>query len=410
MTTSISALRYVVALPVAVVLAATPAPAQDAPPPDLLRAIVRKLEVRPAPTDIVFRPQSPAAADAVCGMQPFDMVLRRSEKPVRTYSVLLDRQSDGAAPRPRQMLALLTRVTVDADGSPRAYHPEDPEGAGVCRRVGTAPGRETLSGVCALDQFASGQTHIFRNADKLGKQELIREWKDMWPLIRDRKLKSFDLEALAPTENVPKGYYLFHWAERKLTAFFKKYIIPASRDGYPCQHGPDSPYTGYFVAATTLNHNAPARADGCAPARYIDAETVPFFVLPKGGFGDIGIGDVMVARLKHGGADRLVYGIVADAGPPHQLGEGSVALNAELLGKYGQTVMNMRDVWALDIAGPTVAVLVLGGTRHLLKGDYSRTNVIAVARREFARWNGDDDSLRRLDACMAQAKVNPGKH
>ncbi len=384
--------------------------AQGAPPPDLLKAILRKLEVRPAPTAIVFKPRAlDAKAGDVCRMQPFDMLLTRSGRPVRSYSVLLDRQQNGSAPKPRQILALLTRVTVDADGSPRAYHPDDPEGAGTCRRGRDANGREKLDGVCALDQFASGQTHIFRGADKLGRKELVREWKDLWPLIRERKLKSFDLETLAGP-NVPKGYYLFYWRERNLTAFFKKYIVPSDNDGYPCVHGPESPYAGYFVAATTLNHDAPARADGCAPARYIDAETVPFFVLPKGGFGNIGIGDVMIARLKHNGADRLVYGIVADAGPPHQLGEGSVALNAALLGKTGQTVMNMRDVWALDIDGPAVAVLVLGGTKQLLKGDYSRNNVEAVARGAFARWSGDrQDPLRRLDACMAQAKVNPRK-
>lgn len=394
----------------AFLLFAWPAPAQDAqgaPPPDLLKAILRKLEARPAPTAVVFRPPAAGSkSDDVCRMQPFDMVLTRSEKPVRTYSVLLDRQQNGSTPKARQMLALITRVTVDADGSPRAYHPDDPEGAGTCRQMRDTNGGPKLQGVCALDQFASGQMHIFRGADKLGKKELVREWKDLWPLIRERKLKSFDLETLAG-QGAPKGYYLFHWSAQNLTALFKKYIVPSDNNGYPCVHGPESPYAGYFVAATTLNHNAPARADGCAPARYIDAETVPFFVLPKGGFGKIGIGDVMVARLRHNGADRLVYGIVADAGPPHQLGEGSVALNAALLGKSGQTVMNMRDVWALDISGPPVAVLLLGGTKHLLKGDYSRRNVEAVARGEFARWSGDPkDPLRRLDACIAQAKVN----
>ncbi|MBI4273547.1 MAG: hypothetical protein HY659_02445 [Rhizobiales bacterium] len=402
--------RFLSAALLASILCAGPAQAQDAPPLDLLKAILRKLEGRPVPTGILFRPAAAAQTDDVCRMQPFDMVLTRSDNPVRSYSVLLDRQQHGAAPAPRQMLAMLTRVTVDADGSPRAYHPEDPEGAGTCQRLRGPDGSEILQGVCALDQFASGQTHLFRGADKLGKQELLREWKDLWPLIRDRKLKSFDLETLAGP-GVPKGYYLFHWRERNLTAFFKSYIIPKSKDGYPCVHGPESPFAGYFVAATTLNHNAPVRADGCAPARYIDAEKIPFFVLPKGGFGQVGIGDVMIARLKHNGADRVVYGLVADAGPPHQLGEGSVALNAALLGKDGAPVLNMRDTWALDISGPAVAVLVLGGTKHLLKGDYSRRNVEAVAKSEFARWNADQGNpLRRLDACMAQAKVNAKKH
>jgi hypothetical protein len=166
----------------------------------------------------------------------------------------------------------------------------------------------------------------------------------------------------------------------------------------------ESRHPGYFVAATSLNGNAPARADGCSPARYIDAEQIPFLVLPKGGFGGVGIGDVMVARMKRDGVERTIYGIVADAGPAHQLGEGSAALNAALLGRT-RPLINMRDSWALDIEGSAVTTLVLGGTRDKFRGDYSRKNVEAVAKAEFTRWGGADP-LARLDACVARAKVN----
>jgi hypothetical protein len=113
----------------------------------------------------------------------------------------------------------------------------------------------------------------------------------------------------------------------------------------------------------------------------------------------------MVARMKHGGVDRTVYGIVADAGPAGKFGEGSVALNAALLGKADAPVMNMKETWTLDIEGPQVTVLVLGGTRDLLKGDYSRKNIEAVSRAEFAKW-GRRDPMRQLDACVSRAKVN----
>jgi hypothetical protein len=371
--------------------------AQDAPPPDVLNSIAHKLEGgKPVPTAIVFRPAGVQAADKACPLKPFDMVLTRNDRPVRTYSVMLD------AAAPRQILAVITRVAVDADGSPRAYHPEDPEGTGTCTRVTGRDGKIHPQGICALDKFSSGRTALFRGDERLAKDSLIREWKDIWPLVRDRRLKPVDLRALVP--DAPQGYYFFHWRARNLTAFFKRTIIPQSNDGYPCRHGAESPFAGYFVAATTLNHNAPARSDGCAPARSIDAEQVPFFVLPKGGFGGVGIGDVMIARMKRNGVERTVYGVVADAGPAGQFGEGSVALNAALLGKEAP-VMSMRETWALDIEGSPVTVLVLGGTRGLLKGDYSRRNVEAVSRAEFARWGGRDP-LRQLDACTAGAKVN----
>jgi hypothetical protein len=372
--------------------------AQDAPAPDILNSIARKLEGgKPAPTAIIFKPAGAPETGGVCPLQPYDMVLTRSERPVRTYSVMAD------AAAPKHFLAVITRVAVDADGSPRAYHPEDPEGTGTCTRVLGRDGKTHPQGICALDKFSSGRTALFRGDERLTKDNLVRDWKGIWPLIRDRKLKPVDLRSRVP--DAPDGYYFFHSRPDNLTAFFKRTIIPQSRDGYPCRHGPESPFAGYFVAATTLNHNVPARPDACAPARYIDAEQIPFFVLPKGGFGGVGIGDVMVARMKHGGVDRTVYGIVADAGPAGKFGEGSVALNAALLGKADAPVMNMKETWALDIEGPQVTVLVLGGTRDLLKGDYSRKNIEAVSRAEFAKW-GRRDPMRQLDACVSRAKVN----
>jgi hypothetical protein len=60
--------------------------------------------------------------------------------------------------------------------------------------------------------------------------------------------------------------------------------------GYPCVHDAESGDPGYFIGATALHHEAQVRSDGCSPLSYIDADTVPFFVLPKGGFGMINVG------------------------------------------------------------------------------------------------------------------------
>lgn len=373
--------------------------AQDAPPPDVLRAIVPKLERKPVPTAIVFNPSAASSRPGPsCPLKAFDMALTREGKPERTYSVMVD----GA--QPTQILANLTRIEVDVDGSPRAYHPDDPDGAGTCKRVTGPDGKEHLQGICALDRFSSGRMAVFRGAERLSADNMIREWKNIWPLIRERKLKPVDLRAMYGAD-APDGYYFFHSRAHNLTAFFKRFIVPQTRDGYPCVHAAGTPFAGYFIAATTLNHDAPARADACAPARYIDAEQVPFFVLPKGGFGGVGIGDVMIARTTRGGVERVVYGIVADAGPPLKFGEGSIALNAALLGKSGAGVMNMKQSWDFDIAGAPVTVLVLGGTRGLLKGDYSRRNIEAVARAEFGRWGGPDP-MRQFNACASAAAVN----
>jgi hypothetical protein len=164
-------------------------------------------------------------------------------------------------------------------------------------------------------------------------------------------------------------------------------------------HDKASPYPGYFLSATTLvDETAPTRDDGCRPGHYMDSEKIPFIVLPRGGFGKVGIGDVAIVRMEADGRSRLVYAIVGDGGPAHRIGEGSIALNQLLLSKSGPA-MNTRDVYAIDVSGRAVSMLVLGGTKALFNGDYSPQNIQAVAAARFRQWSGGD-STARLDACV----------
>ena len=88
----------------------------------------------------------------------------------RNYAVLLDRQPDKGAIRPKQLLVLTRVVHVDADGSPRAYHPEDLAGKSVSHFELKDSGY-VARGVCALDQFASGGINLFAGALKLAGSE-----------------------------------------------------------------------------------------------------------------------------------------------------------------------------------------------------------------------------------------------
>ncbi|MFL6262904.1 MAG: glycoside hydrolase family 75 protein [Thermoanaerobaculia bacterium] len=61
----------------------------------------------------------------------------------------------------------------------------------------------------------------------------------------------------------------------------------------------------------------------------VDADTVPFFVLPLGGFRrqfGIELGDI--AAVLH--RDQVEFAVFADMGPPQGLGEGSIALHRSL--------------------------------------------------------------------------------
>jgi Fungal chitosanase of glycosyl hydrolase group 75 len=371
------------------------------PPRDVLNAIVSQITSKPVPTAITFDKGS-GATDNVCRLHHARMNLTRNGSTVRQFSVLVDHSEGREAPR--VFFVTLSRVAVDADGSGRGYHPEDPLGKGVCERVTGPDGKPGLSGICALDQFSSGGAYVFSGTQKLSKDAFVSNWLSMWPKIRDRSLKPVVLADVVP--DVPKEFYFFHWRERGLTAFFKDNIIPKDKEGYPCRYqAADGPRDGYFISSTTLEASTRPRADGCAPNRYLDAEVVPFVVLPKGGFGDVRIGDIAIVSFK----DRIVYAVVGDAGPATKLGEGSIGLNARLLGKFGEPFLNMKATWTLDIESGPVSILVLGNTRDALDGNYSPHNIEHVARRELAHWNGGGEPLARFEACRAMAPVNSRK-
>lgn len=399
---------------------ATPAYAQDAPPPDILNSIIGDLGRRVPSPPPVFDKAAALVPDAACRLQPFDMTLMKGTSRQRRYAVLAD---DAA---PKQMLVRISRLSVDADGSERAYHPHDPSGRGVCTRKKGPNGRERLAGICALDGFSSGGLRLYRETKQIPLMTKVngantlnpdfdREWKNVWPQIRDRKLKAFTLEALTGRNDLPPFYYLFYDKARRATFLMKNNIIPTDRAGYPCLRGAESRYPGYFVAATTLQRSGvKERADGCTPLSFIDAEAIPFFVLPHSRTGGIGVGDIVIGHLKTPRGERLVYGFAAETGPPGQFGEASYAFARMLRDDVPESPANVIDVYRADIGpswlrkrGASLSILLLGGTKALLRGDYSKGNVERVARDEFVKWSGGANT-RRLDACAASAKENGG--
>jgi hypothetical protein len=414
-------MKHACAISIAVLIGlALPARAQDAPPPDILNRIIDSLGKPEPRVPPVFEQAGTGAPDPVCGLQSFGMTLAKGTSRQRRYVVLADEVA------PKQMLVRISRLSVDADGSERAYHPEDPFGRGICTREKGPGGQDKLAGICALDAFSSSGLRLYLDAkqiqlmtkaddENIHNPDFNREWKVVWPQIRDRQLKAFTLESLT-TRSVPPFYYLFYDKARKTTALLKNNIIPTDQAGYPCLRGAESRYPGYFVAATTLQTNgAKARGDGCTPLSFIDAEVVPFFVLPHAATGRIGIGDIVIGHLKTTQGERLVYGFAADIGPAGQFGEASYAFARRLRADIPETPMNVIDVYKADI-GPSwlrtnnasLSVLALGGTKALLRGDYSKPNIERVGREQFAKWNGDAGApTRRLNACVAQAEDNP---
>jgi len=332
----------------------------------------------------------------------------------KSFPVLIDDR--GGALGIRRMFARLSRISVDADGAGRAYHADDPFGD-----CGPAP-EQPLRRICALDNFSDAGMRLFLGATRLKRPDpkdqtsdapaFLPNWRDLWPLIRDQKLTPLPLTAIATPEG-PRDFNLIHWPERNLTFAFNTRIVPATRKGFPCRYGPDSEYSGYFISATTFKKVSRARPDGCRPGRYLDSEKIPFFVVPTGQFGGIELGDIAIGFLKTGDALHIAYGIAGDTGPYDHFGEGSIAFNKALLGEQKVTE-NARDVDSLDIdlaeprrsvlAGASLAVLVLGGTKRLLGGDYSENNIRRVGRIQFKRWSAAGAGNDRLGACLDAAQ------
>ncbi len=394
----------------------SPSLAQDLPSSGVVIAIRAEIGV-PSPVTAAFSRLPNGMTNAQCRMHKSTVTLSRNGVP-RTFQVLLDPQPGNSSARPKEMLTVLTRLQVDLDGSGRAYNPDAPYGR--CNPSRTA---------CALDRLANGGIRVFSGANLTETPEpdsslssgaigLEPIWQQMWPLIRDAQIPPIPLTSLYP--EAPEKYYVFHSTPKNATVVFNRNIIPSDARGYPCRHGDNTDHPGYFVAATTLTRDGPVPDQNrCKSSLYLDAEQIPFFVIPQGDFGSVNVGDVVVGHFKTGARERLAYGIVGDTGPHNKMGEGSLFFNRVLFDVFNTPMREEIETWQADQSVKdwnadhpndrgTISILVLGNTRQYLNNDFSRDNIQAVAAARFALWNQDSQHPRaRLNACVSQAAQNP---
>jgi hypothetical protein len=95
--------------------------------------------------------------------------------------------------------------------------------------------------------------------------------------------------------------------------------------GNPVIQSDSDPAPGFYISTTSLEDPTKDRTD---PRRYVDAESINFFVLP----GRLGLGAELgdfgvVIRPR---SNNYQYAIYGDVGPALKLGEGSIALAAGL--------------------------------------------------------------------------------
>jgi hypothetical protein len=155
------------------------------------------------------------------------------------------------------------------------------------------------------------------------------------------------------------------------------------RNGKPIVQTASDPNPGYYVSTTALCEPAKPRTD---PRRYVDARTIPYFVLPKGHTGAAKLGDVgMVYNPK---SHRLSAAIFADVGPADAIGEGSIRLANNL-----RINANPRN----GGKPAPVVFLVFPGSGN--GRPQSAEQIYTRASEYFQRWGG----VERLKQCASDA-------
>jgi hypothetical protein len=144
--------------------------------------------------------------------------------------------------------------------------------------------------------------------------------------------------------------------------------------GNPVIQSSSDPAPGFYISTTSLEDSSVDRAD---PRRYVNAESVNFFVLPgKLGLG-AKLGDLgVIIRPDQSDYDYAVY---ADVGPASKIGEASIAL-ADALGipsspKSGGT-------------GHGIIYIVFPGSGQ--GWPLSQAEIDQYAAALFAKWGGLD--------------------
>lgn len=299
-------------------------------------------------------------------------------------------------------LLSLSAQAVDCGMNP-AFRQKDGNAKGGTTAVWAAPDQGTLLFVEGLNVNTDGTRRSYSVDDFWGETKALN---NLCNAMRDgcAGLDAAGKRArrIATQNAAAAGWPADQLAQTRIASA----IIPF-RHGKPCPA-----VDGFLVSATALAR--PHIDDQCDIANYLDALTVPAIVLPKNPAKGVPsefvrrnarIGDLVVTLVP--GAAAPVYAVVGDTGPAGELGEGSIALNGQLLGKT-RPPANYQEVrgkgpyagrgWTV----PKAAVLIFPGSRDEAEPFMGVDRIDAAARQRFDAWGG----VERLNACIAAYPQN----
>lgn len=158
---------------------------------------------------------------------------------------------------------------------------------------------------------------------------------------------------------------------------------------------------GFFISQTALAMDK--LADDCDPDKWVDSMTVNGVVYPEGANlaaqGVVtDIGDLVVLHDRE--TDHLSYAVHGDIGPEDDIGEGTIALAAELGGNPVDPDATYSSIKRLQ--RPAVDYLVFPaddvvreyGPKHRV----GQADIESFGREVFESWGG----IERLRACIAE--------
>jgi hypothetical protein len=244
-------------------------------------------------------------------------------------------------------------MTVNTDGAPNSYHPDDPSGS-----------QKALNTIC------NGANAHLPDGHKLD----YRQCSALLKAFREAKEAGWD----APGKPRMEFYGV------------------AANGSIPCLIE-SGPYAGYFVSTTSLP--ADASKGRCDQERYLNALTIPFSIYPgASAFTTRGVGTGDVVVYYNPANDVFEYGIVGDRGPNWGLAEGSVAF-AKSLRKLTNDPQNRKDTYRFGVT--KIHALILPD--ETLSGPFTPENVRSRAKAHFEAWGG----LERFKSCVVTVGERP---
>jgi hypothetical protein len=311
-----------------------------------------------------------------------------------------------ATKRPaRSALALcgLLLVTLGAGGQPApecamslAFHQRDDDAPGGRTPVWADASGSALLFIEKLNINTDGTRRSYRVGDFWGQTNALN---NLCNAMNDA-CAGLDQEGLKARRVLTQKAAAGNWPQDLLAQTRISPSIIPFRNGKPCPA-----VDGYLVSATALHK--PGIPDACDISNYVDALVTPAIVIPKkpsvgtSAFADRNarVGDLVVA-MRPEGADP-VFAVVGDTGPSNKLGEGSVALNGQLLKRTTAPVnyLELRGKPPFQGKGwsvPRTAVLIFTGTRDTANPYMAPDRINTAAGEKFNAWGG----VPRLQACM----------